>query len=94
MKLGLSEAFAVNGNINSFKVTNNKVHDNNNNFIGIVLIGHEGVPPVAVLNQARNRIVRNNIIHHNSSNNKKDRTFLSFLLDLLSLLNFYKIKLL
>ena len=81
LKLGLSEAIAVNGNIDSFKVTNNKVHDNNNNnnIIGIVLIGHEGVSPVAVLNQTRNRIVRNNIIHHNSSNNKKDRTFLSFL---------------
>lgn len=60
LKLGLSEAIAVNGNIDSFEVTNNKVHDNNN--IGIVLIGREGVSPVHVLDQARNRIVRNNIV--------------------------------
>ncbi|UDV85399.1 right-handed parallel beta-helix repeat-containing protein [Bacillus cereus] len=67
LKLGLSEAIAVNGNVDSFEVTNNKVHDNNN--IGIVLIGHEGVSPVAALDQARNGIVRNNIVHHNSSFN-------------------------
>ncbi|EOO24862.1 hypothetical protein ICM_05879 [Bacillus cereus BAG1X2-3] len=35
LKLGLSEAIAMNGNVDSFEVTNNKVHDNNN---GIVLI--------------------------------------------------------
>ncbi|MBU5219573.1 right-handed parallel beta-helix repeat-containing protein [Bacillus albus] len=66
LKLGLSEAIAVNGNVDSFEVTNNKVHDNN---IGIVLIGHEGVSPVATLDQARNGVVRNNIVHHNSSIN-------------------------
>ncbi|MGF2716961.1 DUF5123 domain-containing protein, partial [Bacillus cereus] len=63
LKLGLSEAIAVNGNVDSFEVTNNKVHDNkvhDNNNIGIVLIGHEGVSPVAALDQARNGIVRNN----------------------------------
>jgi methylphosphotriester-DNA--protein-cysteine methyltransferase len=54
----------VNRNVNFFEVTNNKVHDNN---IGIVLIGHKGVSPVAALDQARNGIVRNNIVHHNSS---------------------------
>lgn len=59
MKLGLSEVIAVNGNIDSFEVTNNKVHDNNN--IGIALIGHEGVSPVAALDQARSGIIRNNI---------------------------------
>ncbi|HDR8183723.1 TPA: right-handed parallel beta-helix repeat-containing protein [Bacillus thuringiensis] len=67
LKLGLSEAITVNGNVDSFEVTNNKVHDNNN--IGIVLIGHEGVSPVATLDQARNGVVRNNIVHHNSSIN-------------------------
>ncbi|MBF7155078.1 DUF1565 domain-containing protein [Bacillus albus] len=35
LKLGLSEAIAVNGNVHSFEVANNKVNDNN---IGIVLI--------------------------------------------------------
>lgn len=67
MKLRLSEAIAVNGNVDSFEVTNNKVYDNNN--IRIVLIGHEGVSRVAALDQARNGIVRNNIVHHNSSIN-------------------------
>ncbi|AJG91226.1 hypothetical protein BG03_5706 (plasmid) [Bacillus cereus] len=59
LKLGLSEAIAVNGNVDSFEVTNN-------NNIGIVLIGYEGVSPVTALDQARNGVVRNNIVHHNS----------------------------
>ncbi|PEZ63343.1 hypothetical protein CN372_14060 [Bacillus anthracis] len=67
LKLGLSEAIAVNGNVDSFEVTNNKVHDNNN--IGIVLIGHEGASSLAALNQARSGIIRNNIVHYNSSFN-------------------------
>ncbi|PHC09929.1 hypothetical protein COE99_09480 [Bacillus toyonensis] len=57
----------MNGNVYFFEVTNNKVHDNHN--IRIVLIGHEGVSPVADLNQARNGIVHNNIVPHNSSIN-------------------------
>ncbi len=64
LKLRLSEAIAVNGNVDSFEVNNNKVHDNN---IRIVLIGHEEIYPVAALDQARNGIVRNNIAHYNSS---------------------------
>lgn len=67
LKLGLSEAIAVNGNVDSFEVTNNKVHDNNN--IGIVLIGHEGASSLAALDQARSGIIRNNIVHYNSSFN-------------------------
>ncbi len=65
VKNGNAHGIAVNGNVDSFEVINNKVHDNNN--IGIVLIGHEGVSPVAALDQARNEIIRNNIVHHNSS---------------------------
>lgn len=63
----MSEAIVVNENVDSFEVTNNKVHDNN---IGIVLIGHEVVSPVAALNQARNRIVRYNSLFNNTSYNK------------------------
>lgn len=63
----MSEAIVVNENVDSFEITNNKVHDNN---IGIVLIGHEGVSPVAALNQARNRIVRYNSLFNNTSYNK------------------------
>ncbi|WP_242278482.1 hypothetical protein [Bacillus cereus group sp. BfR-BA-01313] len=55
MKLEVSEVIAVNGNIGSFQVTNNKVHDNN--IMGIVLLGHEGVSLVATLD------------HHNASIN-------------------------
>lgn len=62
LRLRLSEAIAVNGNVDSFEVTNNKVHDNN---IRIVLIGHEEISLVTALDQARNGIVRNNIFHHN-----------------------------
>lgn len=64
VKNGNAHGIAVNGNVDSFEVTNNKVHDNNN--IGIVLIGHEGVSPVAALDQVRNGIVRKKIVHHNS----------------------------
>lgn len=38
--LGQSEAVTLNGNVTNFKVTNNKVHDNDN--IGICFIGYEG----------------------------------------------------
>ncbi len=38
--LGQSESIALNGNVTNFKVTNNKVHDNDN--IGIDFIGYEG----------------------------------------------------
>jgi hypothetical protein len=65
LKLGFSEAVAVNGNVDTFEVTNNKVHDNDN--IGIVIIGHEGKSPVAALDQARNGIVRGNVVYNNSS---------------------------
>ncbi len=64
LKLRLSEANSVNGNVDSFEVTNNKVYDNN---ISIVLIEHEEISLVTALDQARNGIVRNNIVHHNSS---------------------------
>ncbi|PGE14366.1 hypothetical protein COM54_03365 [Bacillus toyonensis] len=64
LKLRVSEVIAVDGNVDSFEVTNNKVYDNN---IRINLIGHEEISPVTALDQTRNRIVRNNIVHHNSS---------------------------
>ncbi|PFF20159.1 hypothetical protein CN324_14000 [Bacillus anthracis] len=46
LKLGLSEAIAVNGNVDSFEVTNNKVYDNN---ISIFLIKHEEISLVTAL---------------------------------------------
>ncbi|MFD1906737.1 hypothetical protein ACFSQ7_26155 [Paenibacillus rhizoplanae] len=38
--LGSSEALVVNGNVDTFEITNNIVHDSDN--IGIDLIGYEG----------------------------------------------------
>jgi hypothetical protein len=72
LKLGLSEAVAVNGNVDTFQVTNNKVHDNNN--IGIVMIGFEGVSPVPSLDQARNGTVVQNAVYGNSSNSNSSYT--------------------
>lgn len=55
-RTGYSEALAVNGNVNGFIITGNKVHDNTN--IGIDLIGHEGTCSDPLLDQARNGTVR------------------------------------
>jgi hypothetical protein len=44
LKTGNSESLNVDGNVTSFRITNNIVHDNDN--IGIDAIGYEGVGPV------------------------------------------------
>lgn len=41
--LGQSESLVLNGNVTDFKVTNNRIHDNDN--IGIDFIGYEGTAP-------------------------------------------------
>lgn len=41
--LGQSESVVLNGNVTDFKVTNNRIHDNDN--IGIDFIGYEGTAP-------------------------------------------------
>ncbi|HEX8913804.1 MAG TPA: right-handed parallel beta-helix repeat-containing protein, partial [Humisphaera sp.] len=53
-----SEAVTLNGNVSAFRVTNNRVHDDNN--IGIDVIGHEGVCPDPAKDQARNGTVAGN----------------------------------
>ncbi|OGS23171.1 MAG: hypothetical protein A2252_02865 [Elusimicrobia bacterium RIFOXYA2_FULL_39_19] len=60
--LGRSESLAINGNVENFKVINNTVHDNDN--IGIDFIGHEGVCPDPLKDQARNGICANNIVYN------------------------------
>jgi hypothetical protein len=62
LRLGASEAIVVNGNVNGFKVTNNKVHDCNN--IGIDVIGYEGTCRTASLDRARNGVVCNNTVYN------------------------------
>ncbi len=62
---GQSESLTINGNVNGFQVTNNKVHDNNN--IGIDAIGFEGTSPNAATDQARNGLIAGNTVYHITS---------------------------
>lgn len=61
--LGSSEALVLNGNVDTFKVTNNRVHDNDN--IGIDIIGFEGVAPTN--DQARNGLISGNTVYNISA---------------------------
>nr|WP_253298438.1 choice-of-anchor Q domain-containing protein [Paenibacillus sp. MSJ-34] len=65
--LGSSESLVVNGNIDTFAITNNRIHDNDN--IGIDVIGFENTAPSAAYDQARNGLIKGNIIYNISSNN-------------------------
>ena len=62
---GWSECLSINGNIDGFEVKNNHIYDNTN--IPIVAIGHEGECSDPTLDQARNGLIKNNIIHDNPS---------------------------
>lgn len=69
---GYSEAVTVNGNVDSFAVTNNEVHDNAN--IGIVAAGHyqwivddPGFSVTAPNNYSRNGYIRGNTTYKNIS---------------------------
>ena len=59
--LGNSEALAVNGNVDGFEIRGNTVRDCNN--IGIDFIGFEGTGPTVALDQARNGVCADNIVH-------------------------------
>ncbi len=61
-KLGWSESLVLNGNVESFVVSNNIIHDNNN--IAFDFIGHEGECSNAALDQARNGLVVGNIAYN------------------------------
>ncbi|WP_245850754.1 right-handed parallel beta-helix repeat-containing protein [Paenibacillus herberti] len=61
--LGSSEALVLNGNVDTFKVTNNLVHDNDN--IGIDIIGFEGTAPQN--DQARNGLVSGNTVYNTTA---------------------------
>ncbi|WP_259391411.1 hypothetical protein [Paenibacillus sp. 1011MAR3C5] len=65
LKLGASEAMAINGNVDGFRVMQNIVHDNNN--IGVDIIGFEGTAPDNARDQARNGVIQGNHVYHNSS---------------------------
>lgn len=61
LKLGSSESLAINGNVEEFEITRNKVHDNNN--IGIDAIGFEGVSPNPATDQARHGLIADNVVY-------------------------------
>lgn len=62
---GYSECLSINGNVDGFEVMNNHIYDNTN--IPIVAIGFEGECSNSAMDQARNGLIRNNIIHDNPS---------------------------
>ncbi len=59
LKTGWSESLVCNGNVDTFEITNNHIHDCNN--IGIDCIGWEGTSSGA-LDYARNGIIRGNTV--------------------------------
>ncbi|MFL5744038.1 MAG: right-handed parallel beta-helix repeat-containing protein [Niastella sp.] len=62
---GFSESLSLDGNIDGFTITNNKVHDNSN--IGIAAIGHYGVSSNSTLDQSRNGLIRGNVCFNNKA---------------------------
>jgi parallel beta-helix repeat protein len=65
LKTGCSESLTFNGNVDTFTVTSNLIHDNNN--IGIDAIGFEGTSPNAAYDQARNGTIIKNTVYNISS---------------------------
>jgi Right handed beta helix region len=69
MKTGCSETLTFDGNVDTFTITNNTIHDNNN--IGIDAIGFEGVSPNSTYDQARNGYIGENTIYNITSQGNK-----------------------
>ena len=65
LKTGSSESLVVNGNVTNFRITHNVVHDNNN--IGIDVIGFERTAPDPAVDQARDGVVRGNLVYNITS---------------------------
>ncbi|MFH0865009.1 MAG: T9SS type A sorting domain-containing protein [Bacteroidota bacterium] len=63
---GFSESLSLDGNVDSFVVSNNRVHDNKN--IGIDMAGNYQVSSNAAVDQARNGYCVNNTCYNNVSN--------------------------
>lgn len=63
LKLGKSEAVVINGNVDNFKITDNKIYNSNN--IGIDIIGGEGVS--SGNDRARNGLIARNEVSNVSS---------------------------
>jgi hypothetical protein len=65
LQTGSSESLVVNGNVTSFRITHNVVHDNNN--IGIDVIGFERTAPDPAVDQARDGVVSGNLVYNITS---------------------------
>jgi hypothetical protein len=65
LRTGSSESLVVNGDVTNFRITHNKVHDNNN--IGIDIIGFERTAPDPAVDQARDGVVSDNLVYNITS---------------------------
>jgi len=65
LQTGSSESLVLNGNVTHFRVTRNRVHDNNN--IGIDIIGFERTAPDPKVDRARDGIVAENTVYNITS---------------------------
>jgi hypothetical protein len=72
LKTGCSESISLDGNVDTFAVVNNQVHDNNN--IGIDSIGFEGVSPNVAYDMARHGLISGNTIYNITSNGNPSYT--------------------
>ena len=66
LRLGQSEALAINGNVSGWSVTGNSVHDTDN--IGIVAIGYEQTAADPAVDRARDGVIADNIVYNIDSN--------------------------
>jgi hypothetical protein len=66
LALGASESVVVNGNVDGWRISRNRIHDNNN--IGIDAIGFEPTVPTAYrytrVNRARNGVIADNTVYN------------------------------
>jgi hypothetical protein len=65
LKTGCSETISLDGNVDTFTVSYNLIHDNNN--IGIDAIGFEGVSPDPAYDRARNGEISVNTVYNITS---------------------------
>jgi hypothetical protein len=70
LKTGCSESMSIDGNVDSFVVASNYVHNNNN--IGIDAIGFEPVSSNPAVNFARNGEIRGNVVANITSYGNPD----------------------
>jgi hypothetical protein len=61
LQTGSSESLVLNGNVTHFRVTGNRVHNNNN--IGIDIIGFEHTAPNPKIDRARDGVVSGNTVY-------------------------------